>query len=200
MRHRRHLGAAVLAVTLTGVLAGCGGDPTTDPTPTPTTSAPSTSPSATPLTPREQAIKDATAMLNRYFRVTDRILQDPKVPLTRFNSVATGIELNVVTQGYRQERAKGWKNVGRSTTSVLKVDKVELDNSDPKHGRVPTVQFEVCTDVSKTDVLDKAGKSVVPANRPDRFQTHYYVSNYRWKTDKNTGWRVAYSKDRSKPC
>ena len=44
---------------------------------------------------------------------------------------------------------------------------VNLDNSDPKAGKVPTVQIDVCYDVSDVDVLDANGKSVVSPDRPD---------------------------------
>ena len=83
----------------------------------------------------------------------------------------------------------------------LKVQSVNLDNSDPDAGKVPTVVIDVCWDVSKVDVLDKSGKSIVSPNRPDTGWTRYTVANYDYAADPTGGWRVATGQDLKKtPC
>ena len=89
----------------------------------------------------------------------------------------------------------------RPRISELKVQSVNLDNSDPEAGKVPTVVIDVCWDVSKVDVLDKSGKSIVSPDRPDTGWTRYTVANYDYAADPTGGWRVATGQDLKKtPC
>jgi hypothetical protein len=84
---------------------------------------------------------------------------------------------------------------------VLQVQSVNLDNSDPSAGKVPTVQVDVCVDVSDVDILDKAGKSTVSQRRPDTGWTRFTVANYHWSSHPKDGWRVATGEDLKKaPC
>jgi len=79
------------------------------------------------------------------------------------------------------------------------VPSVNLDNSDPAAGRVPTVQVDVCFDVTGVDVRDGSGSSVVPAGRPVTGWIRHTVSNYSWETDPTGGWRVSTSVDLKRP-
>ena len=63
--------------------------------------------------------------------------------------------------------SKACHQTGETKVVELKVQSVNLDNSDPKAGKVPTVQIDVCFDVSDVDVVDADGKSVVSPDRPD---------------------------------
>ena len=50
-------------------------------------------------------------------------------------------------------------------------------------------------------VVDKNGKSVISPDRPDTGWIQFLVSNYKWKTDPDGGWRVASSQDIERaPC
>ena len=71
---------------------------------------------------------------------------------------------------------------------------VNLDNTDPQAGQVPTVQIDVCYDVSGVDVLDKDGKSVVTPDRPETGWVRYSVANYQWK-EEPTGWVAGRQRD-----
>ena len=64
---------------------------------------------------------------------------------------------------------------------------MNLDNSDPKAGKVPTVQIDLCFDVSEVDVVDANGKSVVSPDRPDTGWIRFLVSNYEWDADPDGG-------------
>ena len=88
-----------------------------------------------------------------------------------------------------------------SAELLLKVQSVTLDNSDPDAGKVPTVVIDVCWDVTKVDVLDKSGKSIVSPDRPDTGWTRYTVANYEYAADPTGGWRVATGQDlKQTPC
>ena len=90
---------------------------------------------------------------------------------------------------------------GTTAISELKVQSVNLDNSAPDAGKVPTVVIDVCWDVSKVDVLDKSGKSIVSPDRPDTGWTRYTVANYEYAADPTGGWRVATGQDlKQTPC
>ncbi len=66
---------------------------------------------------------------------------------------------------------------------------------------MPTVVIDVCWDVSKVDVLDKSGKSIVSPTRPNTGWTRYTVANYVYAADPTSGWRVATGQDLKKtPC
>ncbi|WP_239455642.1 hypothetical protein [Nocardioides gilvus] len=78
---------------------------------------------------------------------------------------------------------------------------MNLDNSDPAAGKVPTVVIDVCWDVSDVDVIDRDGASVVSPGRPDTGWTRYSVANYDYTDDPNGGWRVATGQDlKEEPC
>ena len=76
---------------------------------------------------------------------------------------------------------------------------MNLDNSDPQAGTVPTVQIDLCFDVSDVDVVDSEGTSVTNPDRPDTGWIQFLVSNYDYVADPETGWRVASSKDLGRP-
>ena len=66
---------------------------------------------------------------------------------------------------------------------------------------MPTVQIDLCFDVSDVDVVDKNGDSVISPDRPDTGWIQFLVSNYQWGTDPDGSWRVASSQDIERaPC
>ena len=81
------------------------------------------------------------------------------------------------------------------------VQSVDLNNSDPKAGRAPTVQVDVCYNLTDVDVVDEDGESIVNPDRPETGWIRYFVSNYKWETDPSGAWRVATSKSLERaPC
>lgn len=189
-------------VMLAAVSACGGGDPdppaTAEPSPT-SPSSPTTS--ASPSTPSEAATAAATEAVRSYFTVVDQLRSDPAADLKKLKSVATSAQLNAVTTLIDRSRDEGQRQTGTTAISELKVQSVNLDNSDPKAGKVPTVVIDVCWDVSKVDVLDKSGKSIVSPDRPDTGWTRYTVANYEYAADPAGGWRVATGQDlKQTPC
>jgi hypothetical protein len=194
------------AATLLLVLSACSGesgDPGNDPTATPTSTSTSPTPSAseTPPTEVEAASQAAEATVREYYEIRDQLGLDPTAPLRLFRQVATSIELEAQQRLFKKERSQGLVQTGHTRIAELVVQSVDLNNSDPKAGRVPTVQVDVCYDVTDVDVVDEDGKSIVNPDRPEKGWIRYFVSNYKWETDPSGAWRVATSKSLERaPC
>jgi hypothetical protein len=113
----------------------------------------------------------------------------------------TSIELSAERRLVVHERRQHLRQTGRTRIDQLKVQSVNLDNSDPKLGKVPIVTVDVCWDVSGADLVNKSGHSVVSPSRADRGWTRYTVANYHWSKHRSDGWRVADGQDlRQAPC
>ena len=193
---RTTLGRVALLLTIATMATGCGGGSGTDATPpaSPTSSAPTSS--APTLSPKDQAAADATAMINKYFEVTNEVGQDPNKPLSRLKSVAVSSQLTILLHNqFGQWRKNGWRQTGDDTVVTTDVQSVSLDNSAPQKGQVPVVTIRVCDDVSKVGVIDGSGKSVVNPGRQAQYTNDYGVANYHWTTNPRDGWRVAWVKN-----
>ena len=159
--------------------------------------------SASPTSPSDAARPlQASGLIRQYFAVLDELGQDPASDLKTLATVATGTQLSAVqTLLPRSAAVRVSARPATPRIAELKVQSVNLDNSDPAAGKVPTVVIDVCWDVSKVDVLDKSGKSIVSPNRPDTGWTRYTVANYDYAADPTGGWRVATGQDlKQTPC
>jgi hypothetical protein len=189
-------GAVVLAA-----VAACGGNstdpPSTAPTPTPTTATTS----ASSTSPSDRAAAHGTGALRHYFVVLDEVRRDDSARLARLASVATSTQLTAEKHLITSEREKGLRQTGVTKLDELTVQSVNLDNSDPAAGKVPTVTIDACWDVSGADLVDQDGKSAVSPTRPARGWTRYTVANYDWATNPSAGWRISSSQDlKQAPC
>lgn len=165
------------------------------PTPMSNTSAPA------PQSDSDVASAASAAVVHKYFSVVDTLRSKTNRPLSELSSVATSTQLSAVRFSLLGLRRKGQHQVGATRVARLKVQSINLDNSDPKAGKVPTVLVDVCWDVSRVDVVDKNGTSVVSPGRADSGWTRYTVANYHWSTSKSAGWRIANGEDlKKKPC
>jgi hypothetical protein len=139
--------------------------------------------------------------MTNYYAVVDELRADPASDLKPLETVATSAQLNAIQTLVRRQHQRGQRQNGATAIGELKVQSVTLDNSDPDAGTVPTVVIDVCWDVSKVDVLDKSGKSIVSPNRPDTGWTRFTVANYEYAADPTGGWRVATGQDlKQTPC
>lgn len=189
--------AALLLVAVTAC-AGSGNDPS--PTATQTTS-PSSTKSTTPPSDSEVASQAATAAVRKFYAVRNRLRQNPKQPLDLLGTVAISTELATQQNLFKRERKDGLRQTGDTKIAELEVQAVSLDNSDPSAGKAPTVQIDVCFDVSGVDLINANGESVVSGDRPDAGWIRYLVSNYEWDSDPAGTWRVASSQDiKRSPC
>ena len=203
MKIRLRLISWATGTLMLAAVSACGG---ADPDPPATAEPSSTSPSpsatsASPSSPSDEASAGATDAVRSYFTVVDQLRSDPAADLKKLKSVATSAQLNAVTTLIDRSRDEGQRQTGTTAINELQVQSVNLDNSDPKAGKVPTVVIDVCWDVSKVDVLDKSGKSIVSPDRPDTGWTRYTVANYKYAADPAGGWRVATGQDlKQTPC
>lgn len=197
---RRTIGSATTAL-LFAVAAGCAQSPGADPA----TSPPNTKTTSSGGTPNqsesEAATEAAKQLIHDYFATIDKLGQDDGEPVSDLGKVAESRQLSVLRNSITQQRKAGQRQTGDTKVAELKVQSVNLDNSDPAAGKVPTVTVDVCWDVSDVDVVDKNGKSVVSPNRPDTAWTRYTVANYHWSDHPTDGWRVASGQDlKQSPC
>ena len=203
MKIRLRLISWATGTLMLAAVSACGG---TDADPPQTSKPSSTSPStpttsSSPSSPSDEASADASDALRNYFTVVDQLRSDPKGDLKKLKSVATSAQLNAVETLIGRQHDEGQRQTGTTAINEMKVQSVSLDNSDPRAGKVPTVVIDVCWDVSRVDVLDKSGESIVSPDRPDTGWTRYTVANYRYVADPTGGWRVATGQDlKQAPC
>ncbi len=203
MKIRLGLISWATGATMLVAVSACGGGDTDPPaTAEPSSTSPSSpTTSASPSSPSDAASADATEAIRTYFTVIDQLRSDPAADLKQLKSVATSAQLNAVETLIGRQRDEGQRQTGTTAINELQVQSVNLDNSNPKAGKVPTVVIDVCWDVCKVDVLDKSGKSIVSPDRPDTGWTRYTVANYDYAADPTGGWRVATGQDlRRTPC
>ena len=203
MMNRLRLISWATGTLMLAAVSACGGGDTDPPATAEPSSTPSSSvaTSASPSSPSDEASAGATDAVRSYFTVVDQLRSDPAADLKKLKSVATSAQLNAVTTLIDRSRDEGQRQTGTTAINELQVQSVNLDNSDPKAGKVPTVVIDVCWDVSKVDVLDTSGKSIVSPDRPDTGWTRYTVANYDYAADPTGGWRVATGQDLKKtPC
>jgi hypothetical protein len=129
------------------------------------------------------------------------VRQHRGIALSALSKVATSTQLSAEQHLVSGQRQEGWRQVGRTRIAEVKVQSVNLSGEKPSAGKVPTVTVDVCWDVSKVDVLDKRGRSVVKHDRADTGWTRYTVANYHWSENRSGGWRIAAGQDlRQAPC
>jgi hypothetical protein len=156
---RTRLRPACLAGLAVAVLAMCGcvaPEPVAVPTP---------DASATPLfASDEEALAAATEAYARYVAVSDQILIDGGLKPERLLEVATQAVFEKQSEGYQIAFERGWRSTGGTV-----VDSVTLQDfaSNAVEG-TDIVTVYACIDVSKVDVVDASGASVVSDSRPDR--------------------------------
>lgn len=195
---RRVLPAAIAALLLAGS-AGCATDEAT-PAPTPANTPSPESPeamasSSADVSPSQIAADSASDLVRRYYVVRDDLRHDPSLALDALEAVTTSTELDAQEALFERERQRGLAQTGDTVIGDLRVQAVNLDNSDPGAGKAPTVQVDVCWDVSEVDILDANGESIVSSDRPDSGWIRYSVVNHTWDADRTGGWRVATSHD-----
>ncbi len=195
--------ALATAALLLAAVSACTDD-SSEATPTEEPTSESSSPMSSqpsPPTDSEIAADAATQVVRDYFAAVDGLRQDPESALRELKVVATGSELSAQQLLIRAERGKGLRQTGDTRLAKLTMQSMNLDNSDPEGGKVPTAQVDVCWDVTEVDLVDENGKSVVVPSRPDRGWIRFTVTNHQWNTDPNGGWRVMAGQDLERtPC
>ena len=203
MAIQRKAGALATAALLLAAMTACAGsgnEPSSSATPTTTSRSPAIT-NSMPPSESEIASEAASHVVRRFYAVRNQLGQNHEQPLSQLEAVAISVELNAQQNRFKRDRRHGLNQVGDTKLAELTVQSVSLDNSDAKAGKVPTVQVDVCFDVSGVDVVDADGKSVVRSDRPDTGWIRYSVANYEWESDPAGAWRVASSKSLERtPC
>jgi hypothetical protein len=165
---RSLIAAAVALAAITATSACTANDP--KPTPSTTTAITSTTtaptPSSTSLSPAEQDAKDAAQTITRFWGVLDALASDQKKSLDGLATVSRDQAIAQWRSNLTSYRRSGWKQVGDST--VLSADAQAI-------GDKSNFTVTACIDVSKANVVDAAGKSVIAAGRQDRMRYTYKV-------------------------
>ena len=168
MTNAKHLIAATLAVAAITATSACtANDP--KPTPSTTTSVTSTpttpTPSSTSLSPAEQDAKDAAQTITRFWGVLDALASDQKKSLDELATVSRDSSINTWRQLLTRHRVQQLTQTGKTVVGV------------PSAKPISASRFAVtaCIDVSKVNLVDRDGKSVVAANRPPGVQYQYIV-------------------------
>jgi len=198
-RHTQHLTCIAAIAVAALALSACNstGDPGSNTATAATTSAPATtdvSPTASTPTPtkspEDEAIAAAEKMIPLYFQVGDSSIAAPdKFDREELKKVAISTALddmqNLMSAFQNQQfKASGSTEVESITNPRVDL-KLDLKKSPPD---VPTVQLDVCIDVSKLNVVDKDGKSIVPPSRKAHVPVNVSVLNYKYPDPAQ--WRV----------
>jgi hypothetical protein len=159
--------AAVTLVLVTALAAtGCTPEaPRANEKPTPT---------STPLfASDEEALAAAEEAYAAYLAVTDQIFADGGTDTSMLGAVATGSQLEVDENGFRDVVSKGLRSVGQTTFTDAELQRYSTDVAELE----AAVTVYLCEDVSGVDVVDASGLSVVQQDRPDRVR---YEVTFDW--------------------
>lgn len=168
MTTAKNLIAVAAALSVITAMSACTAN-----NPKPTSSAPTSATSAaappttsTSLSPHEQDAKDAAQTITRFWSVLDVLASDPKKSLDGLATVSRDQAIAQWRSNLTSYRRSGWKQVGDS--DVLSADAQAV-------GDTSNFKVTACIDVSKANVVDAAGKSVIAAGRQDRMRYTYKV-------------------------
>lgn len=179
-------GAVAAAAAVAIALVACQPNPevSASPSPSATTTSPSPSPSPTEasMTPEDEATEAAEEAVHAFYRMSNVSNQDPtNFKIEQFETVAIGTALAATENYFNALKANGYTQIGETEVVSVTRTSVDLTNdtaaSPPK---VPFVEFDVCWDQSKVNVVDKDGKSVKPADVGTRGVIRVGVANYEY--------------------
>ena len=152
-------GVAGAVVLLVGT-SGCAAKPA----PAPTSSASSSpTPAAPVFASDEEALAAATEAYANYVKVSDEILMDGGAAPERIDDYTSDAMAESEKEGFADAMTRNIRSTGGSTFYNLTIQSF---SSEPEADG-PIVTAYVCSDVSKVDVLNSDGVSIVAPDRPD---------------------------------
>ncbi|MCU1558747.1 MAG: hypothetical protein JWN09_2742 [Microbacteriaceae bacterium] len=141
---------------------------------------PAPEPSSTPIFATEdEALAAATAAYAAYVKMSDQIFMEGGANPERLGSVATGEQLKTNLEGFREAAKKRYRSTGGTAFDKVALQALSVDS--PKGAGIVVVYL--CEDVTKVDVLDDQGVSVVSATRPNRSG---YEATFNWSSTSPT--------------
>ena len=165
-----HARRAVVGVAIAAVLATAAcTNPAAPPRTTSAAPTSTTPPTSTTTTAADPQLDNAEATVAKLWGLVDALGADPRRSLDELTSVARDQSLETWRELLTSQRRRGYRQTG--SISVV-------SSSAMSAGGKLTV--DTCIDVSKTNLVDKDGKSVVAADRPPRVR---YTSVVEQGTD-----------------
>jgi hypothetical protein len=148
---------SVVVVAAAAILTGCvNADPIVTPAPIP---------SATPLFATEaDALAAATAAYAAYVTLSDKVFSEGGSGAERLSEVSTGRQLEANVAGFAEAKSLGYRSLGTTSFDTVSVQKFDRESG----GSEAMIVVYLCEDVSKVDVVNGKGESVVSPDRPDR--------------------------------
>lgn len=189
-RHTQHLtsiavlAAAVMALSSCNSPAAEPSDNTSSATSVPPTATASASTTKTESV-AEQAAREAREAVPAYWGKIDQLASDPNTSLSGLAEVADGQALTQWQRTLTLMRGDGVKQVGS-----VKVEDVHATPGKESG----TYKVDACVDVSKVNVIDKDGKSVISADRQPRTRYTYQVQKI------NGTYYITEDSFKGKPC
>ena len=168
MTSTRRTLATSLALAGALICAGCtqsAATPAETTTTTTTSTPPPTTTSPPPLTPEQQDEKDAEQAVVNLIDLTNKVGIDTNVKLEDLAAVARGTSLNFWQESTFRQRAAGEVQTGEASVTP---SQVEYENNN-------IYKVTACLDVSKIDIRDAQGQSIVSADRDPRVEYVYTV-------------------------
>ena len=159
--------AALAAAAVLVLTAACGPD---DPTPTSstTTSTTTTSTPSTTTTTESAEARDARLAgesIAAYWVVLDRLASNPNESLNALATVSRDTARDQWSRILTLRRGQGITQTGATVVDMPAARKNKAGQWDAT----------ACIDVTKVNLVDKDGKSVVKANRPPRVKYAYVI-------------------------
>lgn len=114
------------------------------------------------------------------YETEDAVASDYSVKLDALHQVMLGDLVDERLTMYLKYRDAGYKQTGRTLAEVVSVASAN-----------GTFTVRACVDISKSDVLDKTGKSVVWAGSPKKVLHEFQVVNDRGAYKANSDAAVA---------
>ena len=156
VNHRLLAGCAT-ALVAAFALAGC----VSAPTPTPSTSAATDAPV---FASDEEALAAATEAYAAYQAMSDLILAEGGANPDRIRDVASESFAASEIESFNQAMSSGLHSTGLSTFDKVSIQAIANSSVD----NIGVVTVYLCSDVSRIDILNSTGVSVVSESRPDR--------------------------------
>src|SRR4051794_16277845 len=162
------LTATAVALTFAGVtaLTACtdansdAANPTGSPTSPVTSGSTSSTPTPTPtsVSPTDRETAAAQAIVLRFLALHDTLATDPASRLDRLATVSRGQALDQMRTTLFRQRLKGWRQIGLATVVT----------TSAKQDSARRYDVSACIDVTKVNLVDRKGESVVTADRLPR--------------------------------
>ena len=193
MKHRIKGTTTTVAVAAVLLLSSCGGQQPgpgsseseswgTAPQQPPRTTMAQPSAASSPSGPRPSETftpeqLEAANVLIEFIRIRNEVFSNPDADPQPLKNITIGQSQEIQMDTLAEYRGNGQVQTGEAVVHITGASEpVEFDG-------VRSVDVQMCTDAGKVDVIDSAGKSVVPMDRPQYLQWNVNVV----KTE--TGWK-----------